>query len=166
MAFQACRSAKGFSSLGAITWEQVKVVAKEPAARDPCTAPAAPVSLSISVTDITLPKAFCFPSEAQASASSPIGVEGVIWGSEEKEVQVRTFFFLKKTRPRLCRERGGWRQKREPEMAVRRGGMGGESHREDEGDVAEGVGDSGCCFVAIHGHLSQGRSSEEEEDGG
>jgi hypothetical protein len=40
--------------------------------------PATPVSLSISVTLITLPKALILPSAAQLSASSPMRVAGVI----------------------------------------------------------------------------------------
>src|SRR5262249_14404350 len=57
--------------------EAVKVVASAPVERAPWSAPAAPASLCISATEGTEPQRFGRPSAAQASASSPIGEEGV-----------------------------------------------------------------------------------------
>ena len=58
--------------------EAVNVVVSAPACSAPCTAPAAPPSLCISMTSGTVPKMFFLPAADQASASSPIGEAGVI----------------------------------------------------------------------------------------
>ncbi len=59
-------------------WEEVNVVARAPAWRAPCSAPAAPASLCISCTTGTPPHRWGFPAAAQASAHSPMGDEGVM----------------------------------------------------------------------------------------
>ena len=59
-------------------WLAVKVVVRAPAAREPCTAPAAPASDCSSAILIGWPKRFFLPAAAHSSAVSPIGVEGVI----------------------------------------------------------------------------------------
>src|SRR5512136_1696194 len=58
--------------------EAVNVVVIAPACSAPWTAPAAPPSLCISVTEGTVPQMLCRPSAAHASDHSPIGEEGVI----------------------------------------------------------------------------------------
>ncbi len=58
--------------------DAVKVVARLPARRAPCTAPAAPPSLCISTTEGTRPHALGLPSAAHWSASSPMVEAGVI----------------------------------------------------------------------------------------
>ena len=65
-------------SISSSPCEAVKVVASAPACSAPCTAPAAPASLCISITCGTAPQTFGSPAAAQASASSPIGEAGVI----------------------------------------------------------------------------------------
>ena len=52
------------------------VEVKEPAANDPCTAPAAPASDCISATFASLPQMFFFPCDAHSSIHSPIVDEG------------------------------------------------------------------------------------------
>ena len=59
-------------------WDAVNVVVSEPVCSAPCTAPAAPPSLCIAITAGTLPQMFGLPSDAHASAHSPIGDDGVI----------------------------------------------------------------------------------------
>ena len=58
--------------------DAVKVVVSAPACSDPCTAPAAPASLCISITSGTWPQRFVFPAADQASDSSPMFDDGVI----------------------------------------------------------------------------------------
>src|SRR5262249_8432998 len=58
--------------------EAVKVVVSAPLWRGPWQAPAAPPSDCICCTTGTAPQMFLMPSEAQASASSAIGEDGVI----------------------------------------------------------------------------------------
>ena len=58
--------------------EAVKVVVKAPAAREPCTVPAAPASDSISTTLTVFPKMFFCPAADHWSTVSAIGEEGVI----------------------------------------------------------------------------------------
>ena len=58
--------------------DAVKVVVSAPACSEPCTAPAAPASLCISITWGTMPQMFFWPLADHASASSPIVEEGVI----------------------------------------------------------------------------------------
>ena len=58
--------------------DAVKVVVSAPVCRAPCTAPAAPPSLCISITCGTVPQMFVWPSDAHWSASSPMVDEGVI----------------------------------------------------------------------------------------
>ncbi len=58
--------------------EAVKVVVSAPAWSAPCTAPAAPASLCISITRGTWPQMFGVSAADQASASSPIAEAGVI----------------------------------------------------------------------------------------
>ena len=67
-----------FGSFSIRPCEAVKVVLNAPACSAPCTAPAAPPSLCISITCGTRPHRFFWPSADQASASSPIVDEGVI----------------------------------------------------------------------------------------
>ena len=57
---------------------RVNVVVNAPACSAPCTAPAAPASLCISITCGTMPQMFFWPDADQASASSPIVDDGVI----------------------------------------------------------------------------------------
>jgi hypothetical protein len=59
-------------------WEAVKVVVSAPPWSAPCTAPAAPASLCISITAGTLPQMLVLPSLAHWSASSAMGEDGVI----------------------------------------------------------------------------------------
>ncbi len=59
-------------------WDEVKVVASDPVCSAPCTAPAAPASLCISITVGIVPQRFGFFSAAHASAHSPMLEEGVI----------------------------------------------------------------------------------------
>ncbi len=58
--------------------DAVKVVVNAPAAREPCTAPAAPASLCISTTCTRCPKMFFSPSADHLSTSSAITEDGVI----------------------------------------------------------------------------------------
>ncbi len=59
-------------------WDAVKVLVSAPACKEPCTAPAAPASLCISITVTGSPQRFFFPWAAHSSISSAIGEEGVI----------------------------------------------------------------------------------------
>jgi len=59
-------------------WDEVNVVASAPVCSAPCSAPAAPPSLCIWTTRGTAPHRLVRPVDAQASACSPIGEEGVI----------------------------------------------------------------------------------------
>ena len=59
-------------------WLAVKVVARLPPCKAPCTAPAAPPSDCISMTVGTAPQRFVRPSEDQASAFSAMLDDGVI----------------------------------------------------------------------------------------
>ena len=59
-------------------WEAVKVVVSAPAASEPCTVPATPPSLCISMTRTGSPNRFSRPAAAQASVSSAITLEGVM----------------------------------------------------------------------------------------
>ena len=67
-----------FGIINSRPWEAVKVVAKEPVCRAPCTAPAAPASLSISTMLGTVPQRFLRSTAVQVSADSPIGEDGVM----------------------------------------------------------------------------------------
>ena len=58
--------------------DAVNVVHSAPAWSAPCSAPAAPPSLCISITCGTAPHRFVRPAADQASASSPIAEDGVI----------------------------------------------------------------------------------------
>ena len=58
--------------------EAVNVVASDPVCSAPCTAPAAPPSLCISITCGIVAQALGTASEAHWSAHSPIGDEGVM----------------------------------------------------------------------------------------
>ena len=58
--------------------DAVNVVVSAPACSEPCTAPAAPASLCISITCGTMPQMFVRPFADHSSASSPIVDEGVI----------------------------------------------------------------------------------------
>ena len=58
--------------------EAVNVVVSEPDCSAPCTAPAAPPSLCISITSGTTPHRFLRPADDHASESSPIDEAGVI----------------------------------------------------------------------------------------
>src|SRR3954465_1619276 len=58
--------------------EAVNVVARDPVCSAPCTAPAAPPSLCISMTCGILPHALGTACEAHSSAHSPIVDEGVM----------------------------------------------------------------------------------------
>jgi hypothetical protein len=58
--------------------DAVNVVVSEPVCSAPCTAPEAPPSLCISMTDGTVPQMFLRPAEDQASAHSPMLDDGVI----------------------------------------------------------------------------------------
>ncbi len=59
-------------------WLAVKVVVKAPACSAPCTAPAAPPSLCISITRGTVPNRLGCPCAAHSSESSPMTEDGVI----------------------------------------------------------------------------------------
>ncbi len=59
-------------------WDAVKVVLRAPPWSAPCSAPAAPASLCISITAGTLPQMLVRPSQAHWSASSAMGEDGVI----------------------------------------------------------------------------------------
>ena len=67
-----------FGSISSRPCDDVNVVASAPAWSAPCTAPAAPPSLCISITCGTAPHVFGTPAADQASDSSPIGDAGVI----------------------------------------------------------------------------------------
>jgi len=56
----------------------VNVVASDPACKAPCSAPAAPASLCISITSGIVPQIFGLPSDDHWSDHSPIGEEGVM----------------------------------------------------------------------------------------
>ncbi len=58
--------------------EAVKVVVSAPVCKAPCTAPAAPPSLCISMISGTCPQMLGSPLADHSSASSAIGDEGVI----------------------------------------------------------------------------------------
>ncbi len=58
--------------------DEVKVVPSAPACNAPCSAPAAPPSLCISMTFGTVPQMFFSPTADHASEDSPMGEEGVI----------------------------------------------------------------------------------------
>jgi len=59
-------------SLSSSPCEAVNVVVRAPACSEPCTAPAAPASLCISITCGTMPQMFLVPAADHASANSPI----------------------------------------------------------------------------------------------
>ena len=56
----------------------MKVVERDPAEREPCTAPAAPASDWSSVTLTGLPKMFFLPRAAHSSTTSGMFEDGVI----------------------------------------------------------------------------------------
>ena len=58
--------------------DAVKVVVSAPACSEPCTAPAAPASLCISMTSGMAPQMFFCPAADHASANSPMPEDGVI----------------------------------------------------------------------------------------
>jgi len=58
--------------------DAVNVVVSAPAAREPCTAPAAPASDCISATRTNCPNRFLRPAAAHSSATSAIGEDGVM----------------------------------------------------------------------------------------
>ena len=58
--------------------DAVKVVVSEPVVSEPCTAPAAPPSDSISTIDGIEPQMFVLHAEASSSHVSAIGEDGVI----------------------------------------------------------------------------------------
>jgi hypothetical protein len=59
-------------------WLAVKVVVRAPVVRAPWTAPAAPASDCISTTSGTVPQMFFLPCAEYSSASSAMGLEGVM----------------------------------------------------------------------------------------
>ena len=59
-------------------WLAVNVVLRLPAWSAPCTAPAAPPSLCISVTSGTTPQTFLRPLAAHSSLHSPMFDDGVM----------------------------------------------------------------------------------------
>ena len=67
-----------FGIISSRPWEAVKVVVIAPAAREPCTAPAAPASDCISATRTFCPNRFSLPWAAHSSATSAMGEDGVI----------------------------------------------------------------------------------------
>ena len=67
-----------FGIISSRPWLAVNVVASAPAWRAPWTAPMAPPSDCISMTDGTWPQMFGRPAADQSSASSPIAEDGVI----------------------------------------------------------------------------------------
>jgi hypothetical protein len=67
-----------FGIMSSRPWEDVKVVASDPAWSAPCTAPAAPPSDCISTTWGTSPHRLVRPCVDQESASSPMADDGVI----------------------------------------------------------------------------------------
>jgi len=67
-----------FGIMSSRPWEAVKVVASEPVCSAPCTAPAAPPSLCISMTWGTVPQMFWMPCDDHSSAHSPMFEEGVM----------------------------------------------------------------------------------------
>ena len=58
--------------------DAVNVVVSEPVVSEPCTAPAAPPSLSISTIEGTEPQMFVLACAASSSHVSAIGDDGVI----------------------------------------------------------------------------------------
>ena len=58
--------------------DAVKVVVSEPVVSEPCTAPAAPPSLSISTMEGIEPQMFVFAWAASSSHVSAIGDDGVM----------------------------------------------------------------------------------------
>ena len=58
--------------------DAVKVVVSAPAAREPCTVPAAPASDCISITFVCVPKMFLRPLADHWSTKSAIGDDGVM----------------------------------------------------------------------------------------
>lgn len=67
-----------FGSINSKPCDAVNVVASAPRVVAPCSAPAAPASLCISITSGTVPHRFSRPTADQASACSAIGDAGVI----------------------------------------------------------------------------------------
>ena len=67
-----------FGIISSRPWEAVKVEVSAPAAREPCTAPAAPASDCISVTWTFWPNRLIRPFAAHSSADSAMGEEGVM----------------------------------------------------------------------------------------
>ena len=65
-------------SISSSPCDAVKVVASAPAESIPCSAPAAPPSLCISVSRIFCPNTLRLPARAHSSQFSAIGVDGVI----------------------------------------------------------------------------------------
>jgi hypothetical protein len=67
-----------FGIMSSRPWDAVNVVVRAPAWSAPWTAPAAPPSLCISVTEGTEPQMFFWPFADHSSAHSPMLDEGVI----------------------------------------------------------------------------------------
>ena len=67
-----------FGSISSSPWDDVNVVANDPACSAPWTAPAAPPSLCISTIRGTAPQALRTPCADHVSESSPIGEAGVM----------------------------------------------------------------------------------------
>jgi len=67
-----------FGIMSSKPWEAVKVVVNAPAWSAPCTAPAAPPSDCISITEGTVPHRFFLPLADHSSANSPMVDEGVM----------------------------------------------------------------------------------------
>jgi hypothetical protein len=67
-----------FGNISSSPWLDVNVVPSAPRVIAPCSAPAAPASLCISMTSGTAPHRLVCPLAVKSSASSPIGDAGVI----------------------------------------------------------------------------------------
>ncbi len=67
-----------FGSINSRPWLAVNVVPSAPRVIAPCSVPAAPASLCISITSGTAPHRLVRPFALHSSASSPIGDAGVI----------------------------------------------------------------------------------------
>ena len=67
--------------------EAVKVLVREPAAKEPCMAPAAPASDCISTTRTGWPKMFFCPFADHSSTYSAMGEDGVMGKMEATSVK-------------------------------------------------------------------------------
>ena len=67
-----------FGIMSSRPWEAVYVVVRAPAAREPCTTPAAPPSDCISMTWTSCPNKFFLPDAAHLSVTSAMTEDGVM----------------------------------------------------------------------------------------